>query len=363
MAQISKETVEAAVKTHVDPHYGTDLVSAGCTGDIAIEGGKITLRIDLGYPAKRMASRLTLELTERLRRLPGVESVDVQVDWHIATRTVQPGQKPLPGVKNIIAVASGKGGVGKSTVTANLALALALEGASVGVLDADIYGPSIPRMLGVGGQPETRDGKTIEPMRAYGLAVMSIGFLVDEDTPMIWRGPMATSALQQLLQQTQWGELDYLLVDLPPGTGDIHLTLTQQIPVTGAVIVTTPQDIALLDAMKGLKMFEKVKVPVLGIIENMSLHRCSQCGHEEAIFGHGGGEKMARKYQIPLLGQLPLDISIRENADSGHPSVVAEADSPIADRYRQIALTAAAKLAQRPRDQAGKFPRIVVEND
>ena len=363
MTQLSHETVETAIRAHVDPHYDTDLVSAGCIEKIEIEGNKITLAINLGYPAKRLAPQMTLELTERLRRLPGVESVEVQVNWHVVSHAVQHGQKPLPGVRNIIAVASGKGGVGKSTVTANLALALALEGAKVGVLDADVYGPSIPRMLGVGGQPETHDGKTIEPLHAYGLAVMSIGFLVDEDTPMIWRGPMATSALQQLLQQTHWGDLDYLLVDLPPGTGDIHLTLTQQIPVTGAVIVTTPQDIALLDAMKGLKMFEKVKVPVLGIIENMSLHRCSQCGHEEPVFGHGGGQRMAQKYQIPLLGQLPLDISIRENADSGHPTVVADSTSPIADKFRQIALATAARLALRPKDRAGRFPKIVVEND
>ncbi len=363
MAQISKETVESVIQTYTDPHYDNNLVSAGCIEHIGTDNGKITVRINLGYPARRIGSQMTLELTERLRQLPEVESVEVQVNWHTVPHAVQHGQKPLPGVKNILAVASGKGGVGKSTVTANLALALALEGAAVGILDADIYGPSIPRMLGVGGQPETLDGKTIEPLRAYGLSVMSIGFLVDEDTPMIWRGPMATSALQQLLQQTHWGDLDYLLVDLPPGTGDIHLTLTQQIPVTGAVIVTTPQDIALLDAMKGLKMFEKVKVPVLGIIENMSLHRCSHCGHEEPLFGHGGGEKMARKYQIPLLGQLPLDISIRENADSGHPTVVADANGPIADRYRNIALSMAARLAQRPRDQAGRFPKIVVEND
>ncbi len=363
MTHLSRETIEAALKTHIDPHYGTDLISAGCVRKIDIAGAKVTLAIELGYPAKSLAPRLIVELTERLRQLPEVESVEVQLDWHIVSHAVQHGQQPLPGVKNIVAVASGKGGVGKSTVTANLALALSLEGAKVGILDADVYGPSIPRMLGVSGQPESRDGQTIEPLQAYGLKVMSIGFLVEEDTPMIWRGPVATRALQQFLNQTRWGELDYLLVDLPPGTGDILLTLTQQIPVTGSVIVTTPQDIALLDAMKGLKMFEKVKVPVLGIIENMSLHVCSQCGHEESVFGHGGGEKMAKRYHIPLLGQLPLDITIRENADSGHPTMVTDPTGPIAQKFHQIALSAAARLALRPKDMAGKFPKIVVEND
>ncbi|HEB77681.1 MAG TPA: iron-sulfur cluster carrier protein ApbC [Methylothermaceae bacterium] len=361
MTEISRTDIEAALKTYIDPHLGTDLVSAGAVRSIQLENGRVTVAIGLGFPAKSYVSRLTQTLGEILRRLEGIEAIDVQVTWNVQPHKVQQGQKPLPGVKNVIAVASGKGGVGKSTVAANLALALSQEGAAVGILDADIYGPSVPRMLGAGGQPETRDGKTIEPKRAYGMALMSIGFLVDEDTPMIWRGPMATSALQQLLRQTNWGELDYLIVDLPPGTGDIHLTLTQQIPVAGAVIVTTPQDIALLDAMKGLKMFEKVKVPVLGIVENMSIHVCSRCGHEEALFGQGGGAQMAQKYGVPLLGQLPLDLSIRENADSGHPTVVADAGGPIAARYREIARNAAARLSLRPRDMAGKFPDIVVE--
>jgi len=363
MTELSRGAVEAALKKYIDPHYDTDLVDAGCVSKIEIGGGKVSVTVDLGYPAKRLISRLTIELSECLRNLPGVDSVEVDIDWHIVSRAVQQGQKPLPGVKNILAVASGKGGVGKSTVTTNLALALALEGARVGVLDADVYGPSIPRMLGVSGQPESRDGENIEPLRAYGLEVMSIGFLVEEDTPMIWRGPVATRGLQQFLNQTRWGDLDYLLVDLPPGTGDILLTLTQQIPVSGAVIVTTPQDIALLDAMKGLKMFEKVNVPVLGVIENMSLHICSQCGHEEPIFGQGGGEKMAQKYHIPLLGQLPLDISIRENVDSGHPTMVSEPTGPIGRQFHRIAIKTAARLALRPKDKAGIFPKIVVEND
>ncbi len=363
MTLLSRESIENALKTYHDPHSDSDLVSAGAVRSIQIEDGRVTIEIVLGFPAKSYFPRLVTTLTEKLRSLPGLEAVDIKVRTEITARAVQQGQKPLPGIKNIIAVASGKGGVGKSTVAANLALALSQEGAQVGVLDADIYGPSIPRMLGVSGQPETKDGQLIEPKTSYSLQIMSIGFLVDEDTPMIWRGPMATGALQQLLTQTHWHDLDYLIVDLPPGTGDIQLTLTQQIPVSGALIVTTPQDIALLDAMKGLKMFEKVNVPVLGIVENMSLHICSQCGHEEPIFGSGGGEKLAGKYNVPLLGSLPLDISIRENADGGHPTVIYDPDSRIAQIYKEIARKAAAKLARRPKDFAAKFPKIVVEND
>ena len=361
MSDLSRTIVEGALKTYVDPHLGTDLVSAGAVKAIDVEGGRVQVHVELGFPAASCVQPLTLALTEALRGLAGVSAVDVQVDWRVVPHQVQAGKKPLPGVKNVIAVASGKGGVGKSTVAVNLALALAQEGAKVGVLDADIYGPSVPRMLGVAGQPETRDGKTIEPKRAYDLAVMSIGFLIEEDTPMIWRGPMATGALQQLLGQTAWGELDYLIVDLPPGTGDIHLTLTQQIPVSGAVIVTTPQDIALLDAMKGLKMFEKVKVPVLGIVENMSVHVCSRCGHAEPVFGEGGGERMAQRYGVPLLGRLPLDARLREQADSGFPTVVSDGTGPAAEKFREIARKAAARLSLRPRDTAGKFPDIVVE--
>lgn len=363
MKSLSRETVENAIKTYIDPHLNCDLVSAGSVRSIDIDEGRVKVEIMLGFPAASYVPQLVTTLTEKLRTLPGISDIDIQVGFEITTRAVQQGQKPLAGIKNIIAVASGKGGVGKSTVAANLALALVQEGAQVGVLDADIYGPSIPRMLGVSGQPDSKDGKIIEPKRVYDLQVMSIGFLVEEDTPMIWRGPMATSALQQLLHQTRWQDLDYLIVDLPPGTGDIQLTLTQQIPVSGAVIVTTPQDIALLDAMKGLKMFEKVKVPVLGVIENMSTHICSQCGHQEPIFGLGGGDKLAKKYQVPLLGALPLDISIRENADSGHPSVAADPDSQISQTYKAIARKAAAALARKPKDFAGKFPKIVVEND
>ncbi|MCA0299209.1 iron-sulfur cluster carrier protein ApbC [Pseudoxanthomonas mexicana] len=267
----------------------------------------------------------------------------------VRAHAVQANLTPHPRVRNVIAVGSGKGGVGKSTTAVNLALALAAEGARVGLLDADVYGPSIPAMLGLSGRPDSPDNKSIEPMRAFGVEAMSIGLLVDQDTPMIWRGPMATSALMQLFNDTLWGDLDYLLIDLPPGTGDIQLTLAQKIPVAGAVIVTTPQDIATLDAKKALKMFEKVEVPVLGIVENMAVHTCSNCGHVEHLFGQGGGERMAAQYGVPLLGSLPLDIAIREQGDAGQPVVVAAPDSAVAQAYRQTARVMAATLAQRPR--------------
>ncbi len=289
-------------------------------------------------------------------------NVSANVYQKIVAHSVQRGVKLLPGVKNIIAVASGKGGVGKSTTAVNLALALAAEGASVGMLDADIYGPSQPMMLGITGQPESRDGKTLEPMEGHGIQASSIGFMIDIDTPMVWRGPMVTQALEQLLRDTNWRDLDYLVVDMPPGTGDIHLTLSQKIPVTGAVIVTTPQDIALLDARKGLKMFEKVGIPILGIVENMAMHVCSKCGHAEHIFGEGGGERMAKDYDVEYLGALPLDIRIREQTDSGTPTVVADPDGPIADIYRKIARRVAVRIAEKARDMSSKFPSIVVQN-
>jgi len=270
--------------------------------------------------------------------------------------------KLLPNVKNIVAVASGKGGVGKSTTAVNLALALASDGASVGILDADIYGPSLPMMLGIEGRPESQDGQSMNPMRGHGMQANSIGFLIEQDNPMVWRGPMATSALEQLLRQTNWEDLDYLIVDMPPGTGDIQLTLSQRVPVTGAVIVTTPQDIALLDAKKGLKMFEKVGIPILGIVENMGTHICSNCGHEEHIFGAGGGDRMAKEYGVEVLGSLPLDIGIREQADSGRPTVVADPDGRIAGIYRSIARKVAIHIAERARDMTSKFPNIVVQN-
>ena len=294
--------------------------------------------------------------------LPGAGRVSVPITTKIVSHAVQRGVKLVPGVKNIVAVASGKGGVGKSTTAVNLALALAAEGATVGVLDADIYGPSQPTMLGIAGRPESNDGKTLEPMEAYGVQAMSIGFMIDPDTPMVWRGPMVTQALEQLLKDTNWREVDFLIVDMPPGTGDIQLTLAQKVPVTGAVIVTTPQDIALIDARKGLKMFEKVGVPIVGIVENMSIHVCSNCGHAEHIFGEGGAQKMCDDYHVPFLGSLPLDIRIREQADSGRPTVVADPQSKVAEMYREIARKVAISVAQKAADFSAKFPSIVVQN-
>jgi ATP-binding protein involved in chromosome partitioning len=318
--------------------------------------------VELGYPAKSQLDPIRRQVVAVLRGLPGVTNVSANVYQKIQTHAAQRGVKLLPNVKNIIAIASGKGGVGKSTTAVNLALALASEGASVGMLDADIYGPSQPMMLGITGRPETPDGKTLEPMEGHGIQAISIGFLIDMDTPMVWRGPMVTQALEQLLRETNWRDLDYLIVDMPPGTGDIHLTLSQKIPVTGAVIVTTPQDIALLDARKGLKMFEKVGIPILGIVENMAMHTCSQCGHTEHIFGAGGGERMAKEYDVTYLGGLPLDIRIRQQADSGRPTVVADPDGDLAELYRQIARKVAVKIAEKSRDMSLKFPSIVVQN-
>ena len=316
------------------------------------------IELQLGFPAKGIEA----ELEECIRGRISVENLELTVFSKITAHGVQRNLKPLPDVKNIIAIASGKGGVGKSTTAANLALALAAEGASVGVLDADIYGPSQPLMLGLAGErPSSADGQTMQPLLAHGVQVMSIGFLIDPDQPMVWRGPMVTSALNQLLNQTQWDNLDYLIVDMPPGTGDIQLTLSQQVPVSGAVIVTTPQDIALLDARKGLQMFRKVSVPILGIVENMSTHICTECGHEEPIFGSGGGENMAADFDVELIGSLPLDLKIREQTDSGQPSVIAEPDGPHAKAYRQTARRMAALLAIQGKDYSRRFPKIVVE--
>lgn len=363
MADVSQLQVETALKEFIDPNLQKDLVSAKCIKNITVDGGKVTVDVVLGYPAKGYKDELAAKLKQRIEAIPGVESAQVNVSWQIVSHAVQKGVKPIQNIKNIIAVASGKGGVGKSTVSVNLALALSAEGANVGILDADIYGPSQPRMLGIHGRPESKDGKTLEPLTSYHLQAMSIGFLIDEETPMIWRGPMVTQALEQLLNDTNWKDLDYLIIDLPPGTGDTQLTLAQKVPVSGAVIVTTPQDIALLDARKGLKMFQKVEVPVLGIVENMSTHICSKCGHEEHIFGAGGGLRMAEQYGVDFLGSLPLDISIRENADSGRPSVVAEPDGRIAQMYRDIARRAAAKLSLQAKNYAAKFPKIVIQNN
>jgi ATP-binding protein involved in chromosome partitioning len=363
---LMSETLEARARRILsgigDPHTGTDLVASGALRGVGVSGDDVSVDIQLGYPALSVQTEIAESIKNALEADPAIAHAAVSVSSRVRAHEVQQGLTPLPNVKNIIAIASGKGGVGKSTVAANLALALKAEGASVGVLDADIYGPSQPRMLGISGRPDSKDGKRIEPKTNHGIQVMSIGFMIEEDTAMIWRGPMVTQALQQLLGETNWSDLDYLIIDLPPGTGDIQLTLCQRVPVSGAIIVTTPQDIALLDAKKALKMFEKVNVPVLGIIENMATHICSSCGFEEHIFGEGGGARMAEQYNVPLIGSLPLDIRIREQADGGTPSVAAMPDSDIAWRYREIARNAAARLALRSRNKAIQFPKIVVQN-
>src|SRR5580765_3651249 len=359
---ITQEQVHAVLKEALDPNTGKDFFTTKSARNVRVEGGNVSLEIELGYPAKTQIDPIRKLVGQKLRALPGVGSVNVEVTSRIISHSVQRGVKLVPGVKNIIAVASGKGGVGKSTTAVNLALGFAAEGASVGILDADIYGPSQPMMLGIAGRPESKDGKTLEPMVGHGIQAISIGFLIDIDTPMVWRGPMVTQALEQLLKDTNWRDLDYLIVDMPPGTGDIQLTLAQKVPVTGAVIVTTPQDIALIDARKGLKMFEKVGVPIIGIVENMSTHICSNCGHAEAIFGEGGAKKMCDDYDVPFLGQLPLDIHIREQADSGRPTVVADPDGAIARIYKDIARKTAVFVAQKAEDFSAKFPNIVVQN-
>ena len=345
-----------------DPYTRQDLRSAGAIKAIDADNSRVAIQIELGYPAAGYKETLARQIGAALAG-QGIAAGAIDIACKIGSHSVQRGVQRLAAVKNTIAIASGKGGVGKSTTAVNLALALLAEGATAGILDADIYGPSQPRMLGLAGQPDSADGKTVEPKVNYGVQSMSIGYLIEEDTPMIWRGPMVTRALEQLLNDTRWRALDYLIIDLPPGTGDIQLTLCQKIPVSGAVIVTTPQDIALLDAKKALKMFEKVQVPVLGVIENMSTHICSRCGYEEPVFGMGGGAEMARRYEVALLGQLPLDISIREGADNGRPTVAAEPESVIAMNYREIARRAAGRLAVEARDYSAKFPKIVIENN
>ncbi|HET7663742.1 MAG TPA: iron-sulfur cluster carrier protein ApbC [Rhodanobacteraceae bacterium] len=360
MTQATETRIRDILEGIVDPHTGQPLAASARA--IGVDGGRVSVDIALGYPAATWRATLAAVVREALEADADIASASVSITCRVHAHKVQGRLSPLPGVKNVIAVASGKGGVGKSTVAANLALALAAEGAQVGMLDADIYGPSQPRMLGLEGKPGSPDGKSITPMLAHGIQAMSIGLLVGEDTPMIWRGPMVTQALMQLLTDTRWENLDYLVIDLPPGTGDIHLTLAQRVPVSGGVIVTTPQDIALLDAKKALKMFEKVEVPVLGIIENMATHICSNCGHEEHIFGEGGGQAMAEQYGVPLLGALPLDIRIREQADGGCPTVVADPDSDLAARYRELARNTAARLSLSARNKSIGFPKISVSN-
>lgn len=349
---------EALLKPYLDAYLQLDYLTLGWL-KLAFELDTLQLTLQLGYPMASQTARLRAELSALLQ--PLAVKVEIIISTRIQARAVQPGVGSIPGVKNIIAVASGKGGVGKSTVAVNLALALCSEGAQVGILDADIYGPSQPQMLGIHRQPDSHDGTSMEPLMAHGLQVMSIGFLVALDTPIIWRGPMVSRWLQQLLNDTRWRNLDYLILDLPPGTGDIQLTMAQKIPVSGGVIVTTPQNIALQDAQRGLQMLRSVKIPVIGVIENMSHYVCSACGHSEAIFDSGGGQRFATQYTVPLLGQLPLHTKIRAHADSGNPTVVAEPESQLAKLYSDIARRIAAKLTLQPRNLTSRLPKIVVE--
>ena len=358
---LSEARVQETLRGLVDPNTGKDYVTSRATRNLKVSGDDVALDLELGYPGKSQHEPIRRQVTQALKQA-GAAKVTVNVSSKVVAHAVQRGVKLVPNIKNIIAVASAKGGVGKSTTAVNLALALAAEGASVGMLDADIYGPSQPMMLGIAGRPQSKDGKRIEPMEGHGLQAISIGFLIDTDTAMVWRGPMVTQALEQLLKDTNWRELDYLVVDLPPGTGDIQLTLAQKVPVTGAVIVTTPQDIALLDARRGFKMFEKVGIPILGVVENMSFHLCPSCGHQSHIFGEGGAAKMSKDYGTELLGQLPLDEAIRRQADSGKPTVVSDPDGKLAEIYRRIARRCAVKIAESQRDMTSKFPNIVVQN-
>ncbi len=360
---VTAQAIHDALKSVIDPNTGDDFVTSKSVRNMSVADGDVSFDVELGYPAKSQIPGFRKALIEAAKGVAGVNNVSVNVTSKITAHAVQRGVALLPRVKNIVAVASGKGGVGKSTTAVNLALALAAEGASVGLLDADIYGPSLPMMMGISGRPESLDGTNMEPLENYGVQVMSIGFLVAQDEAMIWRGPMATQALEQLLRQTNWKDLDYLIVDMPPGTGDIQLTLSQRVPMTGAVIVTTPQDIALLDARKGIKMFEKVGVPILGVVENMAVHRCSQCGHLEHIFGADGGKKMAAEYSMDYLGALPLDMQIRLQADSGHPTVVADPDGEVAAIYKAVARQVAVSIAAKNKDFSSKFPSIKISKE
>jgi len=360
---LTPEGLMDALKAVQDPNTGKAFAATRSLKNLQVSVGDVSFDLELGYPAKSQHAAIRKALVAAAKAVPGVENVSVNIVTKVISHAVQRGVQLMPNVKNIIAVASGKGGVGKSTTAANLALALASEGATVGLLDADIYGPSQPMMMGIEGRPDSADGKTMEPMERHGVQVMSIGFLVDQDQAMIWRGPMATQALEQLLRQTNWKDLDYLIVDMPPGTGDIQLTLSQRVPMTGAVIVTTPQDIALLDAKKGIKMFEKVGVPILGIVENMAVHVCSNCGHAEHIFGADGGKKMAAEYQMEYLGALPLDINIRLQADSGAPTVVSDPEGEAAGIYKAVARRVAVGIAEKAKDFSAKFPTISISKN
>jgi ATP-binding protein involved in chromosome partitioning len=360
---VTEQMLMDALKSVIDPNTGRDFVSAKAIKNVNLTAGDVAFDVELGYPAKSQIAGFRQALIAAAKTVPGVGNVSVNVTSNIVSHAVQRGVQLLPKVKNIVGVASGKGGVGKSTTAVNLALALAAEGASVGLLDADIYGPSVPTMMGIDGRPESEDGKTMEPLENYGVQVMSIGFLVAQDEAMIWRGPMATQALEQLLRQTNWRDLDYLIVDMPPGTGDIQLTLSQRVPMTGAVVVTTPQDIALLDAKKGIKMFEKVGVPILGIVENMAVHVCTNCGHIEHIFGADGGKKMAADYGMDYLGALPLDMQIRLQADTGKPTVVSDPDGEVAGIYKALARKVAVSIAAKNKDFSSKFPTITISKN
>ena len=359
----TNDDILAALKAVIDPNTGKDFVSTKSVKNLTVSEGDVAFDVELGYPAKSQIPGFRKALIAAAKGVPGVENVSCNVTIKITAHAAQRGVALMPTVKNIVAVASGKGGVGKSTTAVNLALALAAEGAKVGLLDADIYGPSQPMMMGIEGRPESEDGQTMEAMENYGVQVMSIGFLVAQDEAMVWRGPMATQALEQLIRQTNWKDLDYLIVDMPPGTGDIQLTLSQRVPMTGAVIVTTPQDIALLDAKKGIKMFEKVGVPILGIVENMAVHVCTQCGHSEHIFGEDGGKKMAAEYNMDYLGALPLDMQIRLQADNGRPTVVSDPEGKVAGIYKAIARQVAIKIAAKAKDFSSKFPSIKISKD
>ena len=360
---MNKENIEALLKDYQCPYMGTDLVSGNTVKEIKVEGNNVFVKCVLGWPAEGIMQAFHENMDKKIKEAYPDAQTNLDLSYEISAHGIQKSTERIKGIKNIIAVASGKGGVGKSTTAVNLALALKEEGANAAILDADIYGPSIPRMLGVSGQPDSEDGKTLMPKIGHGLQSMSIGLLVEEDTPMIWRGPMVTQALEQLLTDTQWKDVDYLIIDLPPGTGDVQLTLCQKIPVSGAVIVTTPQDISLIDARKGLKMFEKVEVPVLGIVENMSTHVCKKCGPIESIFGEGGGEQLASEAGVKLLGELPLEKQIREEMDKGTPTVSSNPMDPASLAYREIARKMTATLSMRKKDYSAAFPKIVIQND
>lgn len=358
-----QENISQKLKACIDPTSKQDLDSLKAISELQFKKGVLNLTISLPYPCKSLWPNIEQNIKHALSQIDEIQAIEIKFETKIVSHDAQKGVSPLPNIKNIIAIASGKGGVGKSTTSVNIALALQQEGANVGLLDADIYGPSIPTMLNIKEKPLSEDGKSMQPLAAYGLQVMSIGALIEEDSPMIWRGPIVTQTLTQLLKETNWSDLDYLVIDLPPGTGDVQLTLSQQIPVTGAVIVTTPQQVSLIDAKKGLKMFEKVEIPVLGIIENMSTHVCSNCGHEEAIFGANGGEDMAKQYKIDFLGALPLDKRIREEADQGKPTVTADPSSDVAQKYRHMAHKISAQIGIKKRNYANVFPNIVIQNN